>query len=194
MNTVLVDMDGILADCCADWCDWLSQDYNLDLTTADVTEWDMAKIPKLADVPADEVYSYLFRPGFFKYLKPLAGAIEGLAELHHMNHDIFIVTSPSGPESMVEKCWWVAKHLPFIDQKKIKFSHHKSMIRGDVLIDDRGSTLLDYRKAWPAARVMGIEYPYNTYMKNTPGISLIPSFADTETAWAKIVDSFREWA
>jgi 5'-nucleotidase len=191
MATILVDQDGILADCCGEWCDWLSEDYGIDVTTADITEWDTAKAPKLKHLNPKDVYKYLQRPGFFAWLKPLPGAIQGLQELHDAGHDLFIVTSPSGPESIVEKCAWIQKHLPFIDQKKIKFSHHKSMIKGDAIIDDRGSTLEQYAAAWPNALTLGIRYEYNSYLAGHDRIRLFDSYKDTAGAWKSIVQAVK---
>ena len=40
---ILCDMDDVLEELLAAWCEWLNYVHNLSVSPEDVTEWDMAK-------------------------------------------------------------------------------------------------------------------------------------------------------
>ena len=77
------------------------------------------------------------RIGLFVNLDPIPGAIESMEELQK-NHDVWILTRPSfkNINSYSEKAEWVLKHLGYEMQKKLILCPDKSLVKGDVLIDD----------------------------------------------------------
>jgi len=76
-------------------------------------------------------------PDIFLDLEPIEGAIEAFIKLSY-HYDLYIVsTAPwNNPSAWTDKQRWVDKHLP-IAAKKLILTHHKNMIIGDYLIDDR---------------------------------------------------------
>lgn len=80
-------------------------------------------------------------PGLFKDLEPIEGAIEAVNTLLDTVHfDVyFLSTAPwDNPDAWTHKRLWIDK---FFETKKIKkrliLCHHKQLLIGDFLIDDR---------------------------------------------------------
>ncbi len=77
-------------------------------------------------------------PGIFKLMKPIENAIESFIELTKY-YDVYILsTSPwDNPTALNDKLEWIKKHLEKFAYKKVIFSHHKNLNKGNYLIDDR---------------------------------------------------------
>lgn len=78
-------------------------------------------------------------PGFFENLSLIPGAKEAIAKMQSLGHDVFICTSPiSAYENCVlEKYHWVAKNLGYEWTKRMIVTKDKTLIYGDILIDDK---------------------------------------------------------
>lgn len=164
---------------------WLADynaEYNDNLKIEDLLSWDTHEYAK----EREEIYSILQRPGFFRDLKPLPGAIQGLIKLIAAGHEIVIVSAGMYPINLGEKFEWCREHLYFINKKNIVFAHNKHYIPADAIIDDGPHIAEAYRKAHPEAKVIGIEYPYNVSAKEHYTL-LVPSYKDTKSAWEQIV-------
>ena len=97
-------------------------------------------------------------PGFWETMPVYDGCIE-IIKLLSEKYDVRILSSP-WPEydsCCTEKIRWVKKHLPFIDPSKIIFSSDKSIIMGNILIDDAPFNLENFK-----SRKIAISYPYNS--------------------------------
>lgn len=78
---------------------------------------------------------------FFFTMEPMAGAIEAVKEMEKEKLNITICTTPH-PNSefcINEKIDWVKKYLGASYAKKMVFTYDKTIITGDVLIDDKPS-------------------------------------------------------
>ena len=111
---VFVDMDGVLvnfAGALDDVAPWILNEYAGDL---------------------DEI------PGLFSKMQPMPGAIAAYGRLCE-KYDVHILsTAPWGnPSAWTDKRVWVAEHLGDIALKRLTLSHHKNLLMGDYLIDDR---------------------------------------------------------
>ncbi len=80
-------------------------------------------------------------PGIYENLEPIVGAIDSVNQLLDTPHfDVyFLSTAPwDNPEAWMHKRLWIDKHF---ETKKIRkrliLSHHKHLLIGDYLIDDR---------------------------------------------------------
>lgn len=79
-------------------------------------------------------------PGIFKDLPTVEGAIESLQRLVSISlFDVYILTTApwNNPDSWSHKRLWVEKNLGNMFTKKVIISHHKNLLKGDFLIDDR---------------------------------------------------------
>lgn len=77
--------------------------------------------------------------GFYLHLMPISGAIEAMDQLMGSEHlKAYILTAPSiyNPLSYTEKRQWVENHLGFEWVKRLIISPDKSLLKGDILIDD----------------------------------------------------------
>jgi 5'-nucleotidase len=79
-------------------------------------------------------------PGFYRSLMPIDGAIDGFQSLVSNPHfNVHILTAPSlyNPLSYTEKRLWVEDHLGFSAVERLIIANDKSMLKGDILIDDQ---------------------------------------------------------
>lgn len=90
------------------------------------------------------------RKGFYRELKPISGAVKAMEMLLAAEAvEAYILTAPSvhNPLSYTEKRLWVEEYLGFEWVNKLIMSPDKSLLKGDVLIDDhiagRGQDLFD---------------------------------------------------
>ncbi|MFH1473257.1 MAG: 5'-3'-deoxyribonucleotidase [bacterium] len=87
----------------------------------------------------EKVVSIYTTAGFVFNLPPLDGALEALTQLVELGHDVRICSSPlsSYKNCVEEKYAWVERHFGKDFVKRIILAKDKTLIRGDVLIDDR---------------------------------------------------------
>lgn len=77
-------------------------------------------------------------PGFFDDLPPIDGAIDAYHKLADAFHTYILSTAPwSNETAWSAKNLWVRRHLGEVAYKRLILSHHKHLVRGDYLIDDR---------------------------------------------------------
>ena len=98
-------------------------------------------------------------------LEPIPGSIEALKEIKEMGHEVFICTSPLAKYeiSVLEKYKWVEKNFGHEWTKKIILTKDKTLIKGDILIDDNPEIhgLKD-----PEWEHIIFDRPYNKHVKN----------------------------
>lgn len=186
----LFDMDAILVNLSSKWVAAFNKEHGKNLTKGDVVKyWHMAKHDGLKEIGEVALNRYLYEDGFFLDLEPLPGALEAVEAIHNLGHKVYIVSSPSWPgTSAQDKISWVRRHLPFINKRKIFLCHEKSMVKGDVFVDDSPDNLKLYRREWPEAKIMTIAYPYNESAKDLVDV-YADGWADTAKAWKTIYES-----
>jgi len=77
--------------------------------------------------------------GFFENLVPIEGGIETVKYLKQSkDYEPYILTAPSehNPLSYTEKRIWIEKYLGFDFVERLIICSNKSLLKGDVLIDD----------------------------------------------------------
>ena len=176
---ILIDMDDELADCEAKF----------------IENWK-EKFPNHPHIPIDrrktfhienqypnelkqEVEGIFSAPGFFENLRIISGAKEALLKIQRLGHNIFICTSPiSNYENCVlEKYHWVAKNLGLEWTKKIIMIKDKTLVFGDILIDDKSEHTGVRKPTW---RHVLFDAPYNRHIKTKLRI--------TWSNWEKILE------
>ena len=65
----------------------------------------------------------------------LKGAKEGIQTLLTQGHEIYIVTS-AHPDMIKWKAEWLQRELPEIPWSHVIVANNKSLIKGDILVDD----------------------------------------------------------
>ena len=193
--TVLIDLDSICTDLLGAWLGAINKRYNRNVIIEDIKDWDLSANPKLADLKApnkaDKVYKIIQKDFFFWGLDVLPGSVDAVRTLSKL-HDVYFLTAPAGNNSAYEKLCWVDKHFPFVGASKTIITAHKTMVQGDVLIDDKASTCVAYAAKWPESLVLTFEYPYNKGMTG-PNVKVCGHYTDTVNCWANAlteIDAF----
>ncbi len=83
--------------------------------------------------------SIYLAPGFILGLPPTTGAIAAVKKMIQLGHDVRICTSPLSQydNCILEKFQWVEKYFGREFTKKIISAKDKTLICGDLLIDDK---------------------------------------------------------
>ena len=78
-------------------------------------------------------------PGFFRDLAPIEGAREAMEQMLDEGHDVRICTAPVRVyrHCVREKYEWVEEHLGLAWTERMIVSRDKTVVTGDVLIDDK---------------------------------------------------------
>jgi 5'(3')-deoxyribonucleotidase len=96
---------------------------------------DFNKFRAISGLTGDEVKKI---PGAYLDMDPIPDALEGVRSLIGMGHEVWLATKPPTgiPQAYADKVQWVLRHLPEL-KRRIILTHDKSLLLGDVLIDDR---------------------------------------------------------
>ncbi|MEQ1891577.1 MAG: hypothetical protein ABL998_03455 [Planctomycetota bacterium] len=77
-------------------------------------------------------------PGIFARMPPLAGALASYEELARHFDTYVLSTAPwENPSAWSDKLLWIKQHLGQSAHKRLILSHHKDLVLGDYLVDDR---------------------------------------------------------
>jgi len=77
-------------------------------------------------------------PGIFARMPPLAGALASYEELARRFDTYVLSTAPwENPSAWSDKLLWIRKHLGTSAHKRLILTHHKDLVLGDFLVDDR---------------------------------------------------------
>lgn len=138
--TILIDQDGPLADFDAAAWDEVSK---LDPEMRDIDSPDEQTRRYILDhVTNRQMQRWLKRnrieaAGWFRNLPPTPGAIDGVRGLIDAGFDVWVATKPmeANPSCRDDKAAWLRQHIPELE-RKLLIAPDKSMIRGNVLLDD----------------------------------------------------------
>lgn len=159
---LLVDLDGVVAD-------W-GPEYDRQLELAGD---DAAGIPRPAEHHSFDlnegrtkeekkiIRRVMSAPGFYANLQPIRHAREVLKGVRDQGHEVHFVTSPfiSNPTCASDKLNWVAKHFGNSWAARTIITVDKTMVRGDILIDDKPNITGSERPEW--RHIIFGDYPYN---------------------------------
>ncbi|XDB61619.1 PREDICTED: 5'(3')-deoxyribonucleotidase, cytosolic type [Capra hircus] len=189
---VLVDMDGVLADFEAGLLRGFLQRFpgepHVPLEERRgffAREQYRALRPDLAD----KVASVYEAPGFFLDLEPIPGALEALREMNDMQDtQVFICTTPlmKYDPCVPEKYRWVEKHLGPQFVERIILTRDKTVISGDLLIDDK--EVIQGQEETPSWEHILFTCCHNQHLALSPPQRRLRSWSDN---WREIIDSKR---
>lgn len=157
---ILIDQDGPLADFEQGFLDiWqksFPDEFFIPLSERK-TFYMRQQYPPHLTKKVDSVYT---APNFFINLKPTVGAKEAINKLIATGHDVRICTSPLSRYEycVLEKYQWVEKHFGRDFTKRIILTKDKTMVRGDILIDDKPKIDGIFKPEWEH---IIFDYPYN---------------------------------
>lgn len=130
---ILCDMDGVIAD----FLTMFVEDYNKVAHTSfkadEVSDFYLEKCGFDKTISKNIYGNY----GFFRNLKPIHGAVEGIQKLMNIGHEVYICTAvPFNKGCFDGKIAWLSEHMPWFPLDNFIATKSKFMIDGDVIIDD----------------------------------------------------------
>jgi 5'(3')-deoxyribonucleotidase len=129
MKRILVDMDGVIADVYARFFQLHEEKYGHRLTVNDVTG-----IKEALAFP--DQLTWVNTPGFFRTVPVMTGSVEGLKKLNNRYDVVVVSMATEFPACLTDKRLWLSEHFPFITWQQMVFCGNKSLIKGDIMIDD----------------------------------------------------------
>lgn len=139
MRTLVIDMDEVTVQFVPAVCDAHNALTGDNLKPEDITDYNM----QLFGVQPETWQ----KPGFFKSLKPMPGAIATMNRLRK-KYRLTIATDTMGISYVrEEKQDWIDRHIPWVSD--VYYLSDKSDVPGDILFDDGPHHL----EAWPRIKV-----------------------------------------
>ncbi len=160
-KTVYVDMDGILNKFWEPYTQYYNQIYQDKkwLNANDLTNYSVAKCLGLVDQNmADRLdLSIMSKQEFWLNIPVYDGAIEAMERLCE-RFNVYVLSTPWNgyKDCMRDKMMWMESKFPFFSTKNMIFTHHKGLLRGDVIVDDHPKNLRAFQ-----GKTATITYPYN---------------------------------
>lgn len=137
---ILIDVDSTVADLMSEWLRRYNKDYNDTLTPESITDWDMAQFVKREA----KIYDYLRLPSLYKTVKPIKDAQAGVEYLRGFDRVVFV---SAGLWNAKAKFDWLTKYKFVESDKDFVVAFDKSLVMGDVLIDDKIDNIKEFRGA-----------------------------------------------
>jgi 5'-nucleotidase len=136
---ILIDMDDVIADALERFLEWYERDFGVRYSRADLHGTKLHLL-----VPEDRrriVKQYPHQKGFFKDLPLIEHSREVVEELNN-RFDVYVASAAMEfPYSLLDKNEWLDRYFPFIHWKRRILCGDKSVLKGDVLIDDHDFNL-----------------------------------------------------
>lgn len=159
---VLLDVDGVLADFIGGALAIINRLFDTKHVHADITEFDIA-----ASLGLDAHQSSMMKHAIGSTsrlaagLSVFPGAVDGVLRLREIA-DVYVVTSSwdSNETWEYDRKAWLRRHFD-IGHHNIVFTAAKHLVLGDVLVDDKTSTLDVWREAHPAGVAVQWSTPHN---------------------------------
>lgn len=164
-GVILVDMDNTIVDYSSAIAPELKKIYPT--MKIDAENWQTLKLNDL-HLNRRKIQS---RPNFFSELKPIPGALEALRQMEKEGYTVFIVSSPSvhGTTCHSEKSQWLKEHMNEKWAKRLVLTKDKTIVRGDVLIDDKPFITGTVSPNW---KHITFSQPYNRHLNDEGRIHL----------------------
>lgn len=127
---IYIDIDNIFLNTNYHWLNDLNAQFNTSYEYSDITYWNWFpdKFGKNYDFP-------LKQPRFWDKVNYYPNAINAVNNLVAQGHDCYFVTSSYVNQNLEAKIHKVLERVNLTEQKVI-IIHNKSLLRGDILIDD----------------------------------------------------------
>lgn len=136
---ILIDMDDVIADTVERFLEWYERDFGIRYSLAALNATKLYNI--IPEENRKTVKQYPFHLDFFKDLPVIDNSIEVIRELNN-RFEVYVASAAMEfPHSLDHKNAWLDEHFPFIPWKRRIFCGDKSVLKGDILIDDHDFNL-----------------------------------------------------
>ena len=158
---ILVDQDNVIADQFGKFHEILRKEHPEIYSTYTGKSSSFQFEQDFAPEHAEAIFEVRRKVGFFRSLPLIPGAREALETIERSGHIVRIVTAPiRTPHSASEKLEWIAEYLGVEWCAKTIITRDKTLIRGDLLIDDNPNVTGSLRPLWEHILY---DQPYNQY-------------------------------
>jgi 5'-nucleotidase len=161
---VLFDQDDVLADFHQGFVNaWKAKNYSLPAVEVNALK-HFSVVDNYPEEWHQQVHDIYCAPGFFRTLPPIEEALAALRAIMGMGHEVWICTSPMQRyrHCVQEKYEWVEQHLGLEFTNRIILTRDKTLIKGDLLLDDNPHIVGYAKPEW--MQVM-VDRPYNRNVK-----------------------------
>jgi 5'(3')-deoxyribonucleotidase len=142
---LLLDCDGVLADFTGPCLEVLSRHMGQEYHREHVTHWHIKEVLSVPENIWDMTLAEMKLPNFCSSLPVFPGAVDAVQRLKAYA-DVFIVTSPlDGPYWAWERERWLLRHFD-IPPGRVVSTSAKQVVDGDILVDDKTQTLVEWEK------------------------------------------------
>jgi 5'(3')-deoxyribonucleotidase len=129
MKRILVDMDGVLADVYSRFFQLHEEETGQILLPSDV-----AGIKEADAFPGQ--LKWVNSPGFFRTVPVMSDSTGILKKLNEKYEVIVVSMATEFPLCLTDKQLWLMENYPFISWRQMVFCGNKSLLNGDIMIDD----------------------------------------------------------
>lgn len=137
--TILLDLDDVLNNQDELWVAELNARHNRSVRLEDITDWDISKFyPGVCKI---DLYEPVCSGRFVPQMRPTPGSVDYTYRWYSAGHNLMIATSTS-TDNIEMKVKWLYRHFRWFDEKNLIVTHHKQLLRGDILVDDGIHNLL----------------------------------------------------
>lgn len=134
--TILLDVDGVTCNLYDPWLRRYGEITGRRVRAEDIRSWDFGGLCLDKKI----LFGILNEPDLYDKAPEVKDALMGVKCLKLMGHRVVFVTT-STPSSSGQKMNWLKRH-GFIDTfKEIAICEDKSLVMGDVLVDDHAGNL-----------------------------------------------------
>ena len=162
---IIVDQDQVLCKWVERVLEWYNEDKGTSFTKNDIGTWDMKM--NLGPQSEDFLRSCMRYPDFYKELDEIEGAVRGMKKLVDAGHDVIIATAVPKCAGIAYhgKLEWIRKHMPWFKLENFVAIQRKSLLSGDILLDDGPHNIKQWLDTGRQAVVF--DAPWNKEQKAT---------------------------
>ena len=139
--TVIVDIDDTINNLLEVWVRWLNDMYGTNVNHEEIKEWDMRKT--FVTLTKEQIYAPLHNILFWREVQPKPGAVECLKDFMDKGMEVYLCTATHHATLDDKFTEFIHRCFPFIGWKHIIVAYDKSMILGDVMIDDKVDNIIN---------------------------------------------------
>lgn len=176
--TFCIDIDNTISDMNRVWLRYINREYHTKYKYSDITHWEF--FDELGDEGID-AFEFLDWVGFWKSTIIYPNAVKIIEALVKANQEVYLVTATDilSPALTAKVLHTLKSFDPcLINEDSIVIAQDKSIINGDVLIDDKLETCQEWLRRGKAVYMP--EQPWNTEFNPNSNCNQLSIFDDED--------------
>lgn len=181
--TILTDLDDVLWDLLGVWINELNLRNGTRVMPRDVTDWEIAKF--FPGITPEKLFEPLHDERIWNRILPIRGAVTYVNQLMLDGHKLRVVTA-THPATATPKIKRFLELFPMFKWEDIVIASDKSLIHGDVMIDDGTHNLADVKG--------GVEYLFLFDRPHNHDYDAMANGMNRVNSWEEIYNKIRDIA